>query len=157
MSVLKAYMLSVVAAAILCAVAQGLLSKKTAIGRIVYLLSGILLAVTVIAPLGNITFHGVSDYWEKISDDAQKYVSEGTAMAENQKLDIIKTQTEAYILDKANRMGLQIAVEVELDDYKGNIPCGVVVSGTVSPYAKEQLGSYMEDTLGIAKENQEWK
>lgn len=115
------------------------------------------MAVTVITPLGNVTFDGIADYWDGLSLDAQKYVTEGTAAAQNQMADIIKSQSEAYILDKANRMGLQIAVEVELDGYNGNIPCGVVISGNVSPYAREQLGSYMEDSLGIAKENQQWK
>ena len=157
MSVLKEYVVSIVAAAIVCAVARGLLGKKTATGRIAYLMSGILVAVTVIAPLRNISFYGVTDYWDDLSYDAQKYVNEGMALAAKQRIDIIKSQSEAYILDKANRMGLQIAVEVELDGYNGNIPCGVVISGNVSPYAREQLGSYMEDTLGIAKENQEWK
>ena len=154
---MKSYILGIVAAAIVCAVAQGILGKKTPTGRIAYLLTGILMAITLIAPLDQISFRGVTDYWEDLSGDAQGYVSEGTVMAENQMADIIKSQTEAYILDKANRMGLQIAVEVELDGNNGNIPCGVVVSGNVAPYAKEQLESYMEDTLGIAEENQTWK
>lgn len=154
---MKEYVLSVVAAAIVCAVARGLLGKNTATGRIVGLLSGILMTITVVAPLGNITFNGVSEFWDSLSYDAEKYVMEGTSVAEKQEADIIKSQSEAYILDKADRMGLQIAVEVELDGYNGNIPCGVVISGNVSPYAQKQLGSYVEDTLGIAKENQEWK
>ena len=154
---MKEYVLGIVAAAIVSAIAKGFLSNKTATGRIAGLLSGILLAVTVIAPLGNISFKGVSDFWEGLSSDASKYVREGISAAEKQEADIIKSQCEAYILDKANRMGLQIAVEVELDDQNGNIPCGVVINGNVSPYGQVQLGSYIEDTLGIAKENQKWK
>ena len=150
-------MLRIVSVAILCAVARALLDKKTAIGRIAGLVSGILMAITVIAPIGNITFNGISDFWDDISDDANKYILEGTSMAEKQETDIIKSQSEAYILDKANRMGLQIAVEVELDGHNGNIPCGVIISGNVSPYGQTQLGSYIEDTLGIAKEKQIWK
>ena len=155
-SALKAYVLSVVAAAILCTIVQVLLGKKSAVGRIAHLLSGILMAITVIAPLGQITFQGISEYWDDLSYDAQKYVTDGTSVAENQMREIIKARTEAYILDKANRMGLQIAVEVELDGYNGNIPCAVVIDGTASPYAKEQLSSYIEEALGIAKENQKW-
>lgn len=150
-------MLRVVVAAIVCAVTRALLGKKTAIGRIAGLVSGILMAITVISPFGNITFDGISDFWDDLSDDANKYVLEGTSLAEKQQADIIKSQSEAYILDKANRMGLQIAVEVELDGRNGNIPCGVVISGNVSPYGQTQLESYIADTLGIAKENQIWK
>lgn len=154
---MRSYVLSIVAAAIVCAVAQGLLAKSTLTGRIVHLLCGILMAVTLITPLGKISFQGVTDYWDDLSYDAQEYVNEGTSVAENQMRDIIKSQSEAYILDKANRMGLQITLEVELDEQNGNVPCGVVISGAVSPYAREQLCAYMEDTLGIAKEKQIWK
>ena len=154
---MKEYVLRIVAAAIVCAAAKGLLGKKTVIGRIAGLVCGILMTITVISPLGSITFNGISDFWDNLSDDANKYVLEGASMAEKQKAEIIKPQIEAYILDKANRMGLQIAVEVELDGHNGNIPCGVVISGNVSPYGQTQLESYIADTLGIAKENQIWK
>ena len=147
----------IVVAAILCAVARGLLGNKTTTGRVATLVSGILMAITVISPLVNISFTGISDFWDDLSDDANKYVLEGVAMAEKQEADIIKSQSEAYILDKANRMGLQIAVEVELDGHNGNIPCGVVIKGNISPYGQMQLESYIEQTLGIAKENQTWK
>lgn len=153
---LKGYILSIVAAAIVCAVTKGLLNGKTATGRIAGLLSGILMAITVISPLRNITFFGITDYINDLSSDGDTYVMEGKTMAENHTADIIKSQTEAYILDKATRMGLEISVEVELDDNNGSIPCGATVTGTVSPYAKEVLGSYMEDNLGISKEKQRW-
>ena len=151
------YVLRIVAAGIICAVARSFLDKRTAIGRIARLICGILMAVTVIAPLGSITFSGISDFWEDLSEDANQYVLEGTSLAEKEKAEIIKPQIEAYIVDEANRMGLQIAVEVELDGHNGNIPCGVVISGNVSPYGQTQLESYIVDTLGIAKENQIWK
>lgn len=154
---MKEYILSIVSAAVICAIAKSFLGHKSAIGRVVSLLCGIFMTVTVAAPLGNITFSGISQYFGDLSDDAQKYVSEGTALAEIQAADIIKSQTEAYILDKANRMGLQISVEVELDEHNGNIPRSVAIKGNVSPYAREQLCSFVEDTLGIAKENQKWK
>ena len=147
----------IVAAAIVCAVARGLLGRKTAPGRVAALVSGILMAVTVISPFSNITFNGISEFWSDLSADADRYVQEGVSVAEEREIDIIKSQSEAYILDKANRMGLQIAVEVELNDKNGNIPCGVVITGNISPYGQTQLGSYIEDTLGIAKENQKWK
>lgn len=147
----------IVAAAIVCAVARGILGNTTPAGRVVALVSGILMAVTVIAPLSNIAFNGISNLWGDLSEDANKYAQEGAYIAEKQEIDIIKSQSEAYILDKANRMGLQIAVEVELDGHNGNIPCGVIISGNISPYSQIQLGSYIEQTLGIAKENQKWK
>ena len=58
-------------------------------------------------------------------------------------------------MDKADRMGLEISLEVELDD-NNSVPSGACISGDLSPYAKKVLGEYIEDSLGIAKENQKW-
>lgn len=154
---MKEYILSVVTAAVICAIVKVFLNNKTATGRIVGLISGILMTVTVVAPLGDITFSGITAYLDGLTANAKEYVTEGASIAQSETAEIIKSQTGAYILDKANRMGLEIAVEVELDGHNGNVPCGVTVTGNVSPYAREQLSSYMEDTLGIAKENQKWK
>ena len=54
-------------------------------------------------------------------------------------------------------MGLKIGVEVELDEAKYSVPSGVIFTGSVSPYAKEVLSTYVEDNLGIVRENQKWK
>ena len=154
---IKNYIISIVISAIICSVATALLGKKTAIGAVVQLLGGILLAVAILSPLVNISFRGIADYFDDLNADAQQFVMEGKNASDDSAAQIIKSRTEAYILDKANRMGLQIGVEVELDEAKNWVPCGVVFTGTVSPYAKGVLGTYVEDNLGIIRENQKWK
>ncbi len=153
---IKNYLLGIVAAAIICSVTKALLDGKSAIGRIVQILGGILLAVTILSPVLNISFRGITDYFDDLSADAKSFVDEGKNVSDESVRAIIKNRTEAYILDKANRMGLQIAVEVELDASNNSIPCGVVFKGSVSPYAKEILCGYVEDNLGITRENQKW-
>lgn len=153
---MKSYIISIVAAAIVCAVSRSLVNEKSAAGRIVRLLSGLLMTITVLTPLIDISFSNVADYFNGLSLEADRYVEDGKAIAQDEVAGIIKSQTEAYILDKAARMGLQIAVEVELDEGNNSIPCGAKVTGTLSPYAKEVMSEYMEDTLGIPKENQKW-
>lgn len=153
---IRSYVLSIVCAAILCAVVKILLGEETATGRIGKLLSGILLAVAIIAPLGDISFSGIGDYLKGVNWEATTYVEDGKTASQEQLSAIIKAQTEAYILDKADRMGLDIAVEVELDGDNDSIPCGVRITGDVSPYGKEGLSAYIESTLGIAKEKQIW-
>ncbi len=153
---IKNYLLSIVIAAIFCAVTKALLDNKSAIGRIVQMLGGILLAVTILSPVLNISFRGITDYFDDLSAEAQVLVTDGKIASQESANAIIKDRTEAYILDKANRMGLQIAVEVELDASNNSIPCSVVFKGSVSPYAKEILCGYVEDNLGITRENQKW-
>ena len=153
---MRNYILSIVATAIFCTITNTLFEEKTAIGKTVRLLGGILLSVAIIAPVTKISFDNIGNYFNDISLTAEHYAAQGEDSAKESMLRIIKDNSEAYILDKANGLGLEIAVEVEVgaDDM---IPNGVTISGTVSPYAREVMGTYMEDTLGIPKENQKWK
>ena len=148
--------MSVVVAAIFCAIVKTLVDSKSGIGRIVQILGGILLAITIISPILNIRFRDIVNHFDDLSADAQSFVTDGKIASQESINVIIKNRTEAYILDKANRMGIQIAVEVELDATNNSIPCSVVFMGSASPYAKETLCGYVEDNLGITRENQKW-
>lgn len=154
---IKSYILSIVASAIICAVARSLLTDKTSGGKIVKLIGNLLMTVTILAPLVNISFRNITNYLDDITLQANQYAENGADMAQDSVAGIIKSKSEAYILDKANSMGLEIGVEVELDDSSNTFPGGVIITGTLSPYAKQVLGAYMEDMLGIPKENQKWK
>ena len=153
---IKSYILSVVGAAIIGAVVKGLINEKNATGQIIKLLCGILMTITVIAPIAKISFDNITEYFSTITDSGNLYVDNGKTLARDSMSAIIKNQTEAYILDKADRMGLDIVVEVELDADNNTFPCGITIHGSVSPYAKEEMGSYIEENLGIAKEYQKW-
>ena len=153
---MSSYILRIVSAAIICGIAGSVLKGKTAAGQLVRLLCGLLMSVTVISPLTDISFNNLTDYFEQLSVDASAHTDKGESDAQESIAAIIKPRLETYILDKANSMGLQITVEVELDDSNHSFPCGVTVEGNVSPYAKEVLGAYIEDTLNIEKEQLRW-
>jgi hypothetical protein len=59
-------------------------------------------------------------------------------------------------VDKAKAMGLDILVEVHLDD-DNSIPCEVTLSGNLAPFEKSVLCDFIEDNLAITKEHQQWK
>ena len=153
---MKAYILSMIAAAVLSAIVKAFVDNKTATGKLIGLLCGVVLVISIVNPMVNIKFNNLSAYFRSISADAEGYIRDGTDAAEKSVADIIKSRTEAYILDKADQMGLDISVEVELDEDIDSIPCGVTINGIVSPYAKEVISEYMEETLGITRENQKW-
>lgn len=152
---MKGYIISIVVAGIICSIADLFLDKKTATGKIAKMLSGVLMCITVISPLANISFKHITNYFDSLSVHADTYVEEGKNSAQSGIDEIIKSQTEAYILDKAKSMGLDVAVEVELDD-DNSVPCGVTIAGEVSPYAKGLMASYIEESIGITRENQRW-
>lgn len=153
---MRNYIISIAAAAVICVIVGNLISDKTPNGQILKLLCGILMTITALTPVLDIGFDHITDYFGALTVDADRYVANGTSASQSSAAAIIKSQTEAYILDKANTMGLEIAVEVQLDESKNQIPCSVIITGTASPYTKSRLGSYITQTLGIPEENQRW-
>ena len=152
---MRNYIISIVVAGIFCAIIDLILDKKTTVGKMSKILTGIFMFITVLSPVTNISFKYISNYFDGLSVSADAYVEEGRNSSQISICESIKTQTEAYILDKANRMGLDVTVEVELD-VDNSIPCEVTIDGTISPYAKGILESYIEESIGISRENQQW-
>ena len=153
---MKQYIIGVLATSIICGIVNAITNDKTTVGRIVKLISGIIMTVAVIAPITKITFHGIDQYISGLNQNADQYVIYGESAAQEKLSSIIKEKVETYILEKAHQMQLDISVEVVLDEVNNQIPSGVTIAGNISPYAKEALGNYMENTLGIRKENQIW-
>ena len=152
---MKNYVISILACAIICSIACSVFDNKSSTGRIIKILTGILMTATILIPLKNFDSYNISGFFNSASMEANEYVEEGKKDFRNNVTDIIKSRTEAYILDKAKSMELDISVEVELSD-ENSVPCGIKVTGSVAPYEKNILSDYIEETLGIPKENQKW-
>lgn len=153
---IRKYLLSVVCAAIICAAVNVLTGKKNAHSAIIQFISGLYMALTLISPLVNIRLTDYTDYFRNFSVDAENAVAIGEAAAIDELRAIIKDQTAAYILDKAVSMDTVIYVEVTLNNENPPIPCGVTLTGSVSPYTKEVLSRFIANDLGISKEDQVW-
>lgn len=157
MAGIRQYLLTVIAAALICAVFNTISSPKGAVKGILKLLSGVFLALSVISPLLDIGQIEISEFTQNLQSDAVETITLGKSMAAESASQIIKEKTAAYILDKAESMNLDIEVEVCLDDSFPQQPCGVTIKGSISPYARETLKEYIEKNLGIKKENQWWR
>lgn len=154
---IKEYLLSLICASVVCTVINTLIGKKSTHSAIIRLLSGLYLSFTLIAPLVNLKLNEYADYFSGFSSDAETAVASGEASAMDELRSIIKSQTEAYILDKAVSMDTVIDVEVTLNNENPPIPCSVTLTGSVSPYSKEVLSNFIANNLGISKEDQVWK
>lgn len=150
---LRQYVISVAAAAILCGIVTGLFRNGMA-KEIFKLVCGLFLAYTAVAPIAKWDFSELLDFRFYFEEDAAAAAALGEELALSSKLEIIKSQTEAYILDKANEMDADISAEVTVDD--DGIPVAVALTGQASPYARSQIQTIIESDLGIAKENQQW-
>lgn len=94
------------------------------------------------------------DFSLRCMDDAEDAAAMGENLARDSMADIIKEETEAYILDKAADLHANLRVEVAVGE--DNLPAAVTISGEASPYARRQIQAMIANDLGISKENQKW-
>ncbi|MBQ8359115.1 MAG: hypothetical protein IJX37_04265 [Oscillospiraceae bacterium] len=153
---IRHYLLRLISAALLCGIVNGLLGKKGALGAAVKLMTGIFMVFTLVSPWVKLQIGDLSGLIGDISASADIAVESGQTDARAALETIIKSKTEAYILDKAKSFGAELTVEVRVDGSELPVPCAVRVSGSISPYGKKQLGSIIADELGIALEDQTW-
>lgn len=156
MESIRDYLLGITAAALLCSILTRLLGSKGTLGTAVKLLSGVFMALTVVGPLVNIRIDALGDLTQGISYDASAAAADGENSAMEAMGEIIKEQTRAYILDKAESLGAELAVEITLNSDDPPVPCAVRLAGQVSPYAKSVLSACIAEDLGIGVEDQIW-
>lgn len=150
------YILSVTAAAILCGILRSLLPGKGTAAAVLRLAGFAFLVLTMLTPVKEINMSELQDYLDWNSEEGTAFAQEGTDLSRDAMGTIIKSRTEAYILDKAEAMELSLSVEVSVSDDDIPVPQAVRITGSLSPYAKAVLSSMLEEDLGITKENQTW-
>lgn len=153
---LRAYILSVCGAAIVSAVISRFLGSKSGSAGISKLLIGIFLVLTILGPIVSLDIRDANNLTLDMDMEAEAAVQRGEEVSHQALSDNIKSRTGAYILQKAQSLGLNITVDVTVSDQDIPIPCGVHISGNASPYAKQRLMSMIQQQLGIAKENLIW-
>lgn len=156
MNAIREYLLTVTAAAIVCSIAKHLAGDKSTAGKITKVVSGIFLTITVISPIKNFQLSKMDGLLDDYRIMAYETAQSGADMANTAMGDIIKEKTEAYILEEAKKMDIDISVEVKLSESEPPIPDQVIITGIVSPYKKNVLSQYISDNLGISREKQKW-
>ena len=156
MEQLRSYLLSITAAAIITAVLIQITGTKTATGKIMKIITGVFMSVTLISPLIKFRIQDIDEYIRDFQMASEYAAQQGIEMASEEMTGIIKSQTESYILDEADKLGIEMRVEVKLSDSNPPQPCFVTLQGAASPYQKKYLGQYITDNLGISQENQQW-
>jgi len=152
---LKAYFVSIVTVSLICSVVQSF-PLKDAAKDLTKLICGLLMAITVIAPVRNLDFSSISIPAIVLSDDAQSTAAAGEQLARNTLAEIIKTETEAYIQTKAAEMGADVFVTVSVSNDDLPVPTAAVISGSLTAYERNLLQNILNSQLGIAKENLQW-
>lgn len=151
------YLLTIVAAAVFCSVIKRIAGNKGTTGKVFELLLGVFLFITAVSPWAKLKFADLSLYIDELEVDASGYVMDGVEAAALASSDIIKSQTESYILNKAALLGMEVEVNVTLSDTEPGVPEAVSITGTASPYLKRQLQAFISQNIGIPEDMQTWK
>ena len=149
MDAIRRYVITLTAAAMLCALVKAITAGRKGQEKILSLVCGIFLLATALGPLPDL-----SDPTAQVQAEAGRMASQAEDETKRQMAAIISEEAASYILDKADALGLQLEVQVELDAEL--LPCGVRLQGAASPYARSQLSGQIETELGIPKERQVW-
>lgn len=152
----REYLLSVTAAAMLCGIVSGLTGEKSSLAGLTKLISGLFLCFTVIAPFADIRISELADYASDILADGEQAAQDGEEYSAQALRQIICDETRAYIMDKARTYGVEIEVQVELSRNDPPVPEGCTITGSISPYVRQQLKKILVNDLDIPEENQTW-
>ena len=157
MTQIRQYIVSIVASVLLCSILRGSLGKCVRFSVLIDTVCSLFIAFTIFSPIIKLDLSGIDfTITDNFRTDAQAVAEAGEETARTAMVSIIKEQTQAYILDKADSLGMNISVEVEIDQ-DTTLPCNAIIYGTASPYAKATLSQYMKDSLGIPEANHQWK
>lgn len=156
MTEIRQYTVSVCSAGIFFALLLSLMQGKGLTATITRHVCGVIMAFLVISPLKQIKLTNFTEIYGHYLLDAQVVAAMGEEQAADAMEDIIKQQAEAYILDKAQAMGVVLEVEIRVSGEDLPVPVSVRIDGSVPPFAKLRLQQILAEELGIAKENQLW-
>lgn len=153
MGLIRSYILSVIAASIICAISVRLAGARA---PVIKLVASLFLAFTVMRPIVDVDLSGliasIPSAYSALTASASDWETIGTQALHNG----IQAQTEAYILREATLLGAQIDVEVELSEDDIPVPEAITIYGNVSPYQKAKLTHTLISGLGIGKEALIW-
>lgn len=147
------YILSVTAAAVAVAILRTL-AGEGAMGKLVKLLGGLFLSVTVLSPLVHVELPDPALWLEDYLADGEAAARAGEMMGREYSASIISAEVEAYILDKAASVGSALTADVELNEE--GLPAAVTLSGTYSAPQRAELSRIIDRELGIGEEAQIW-
>lgn len=156
MGALKEWLLSVTAAAILCALAQGLIPPGP-VRRVGRLTAGLVMAAALLAPLASLRGVELEQWLE--SWQPQQEVQGLEEQRDETMKSIIEEECSAYIVDKAAQLGAECQVTVVCSSEGEGVflPWQITVTGDLSPGQQEQLTRQIQEDLGVPPERQQYE
>lgn len=149
----REWLTSVVAVTLLLTVAQTLIPEGN-IRKIASFTGGLVLLAALLQPVLKTDLTRLELNFDAYADAVEERRAELEQAGEEELASVIASRTEAYILDKAARLGRPVTVRVETAAGEEGVP--LPWSAEVRGPHSEELAAYMERELGIPRERQVW-
>lgn len=147
------YVLQLCAGAVLVSVVTSLTGGN---GQVKWI-CGLFLTFLVISPVRKMDVDWIWEQIDEIDMEAQRITTQAQEDTLHSIRDGIIQRTRAYILDEAEALGAEVCVVALALDEEKLIPVRVELQGNISPYHRRLLSDFLEEDLGIRKEEQIWK
>ena len=160
MDLIRSWLIGITCAAMLVALAESL-SPNGAVRKIGRLTGGLVLLIAILQPVMKLDMRDLSGLLAQYRMEAGGYSQD--LEKENKKLmkSIIEEQTGAYILDKAEALGIEgceVSVEAVVSgEGEYPVPEAVTVIGALTESQRSALSRQIEAELAIPAERQIWE
>lgn len=155
---IKSWLLGVTCAAMLLALAESL-TPEGGVRRVCRLAGGLVLLLAAISPMVKLDTSDMTRITEEYRTAAEGY---SRALEEENEFlyeSIIVENTSAYILDKAEALGMDCAVSLSVSRDQSGVPSPerVTVRGAWTPEQRDALSRILETELGIPTQQQHFE
>ena len=152
MAGLRSWLLALVAASLICALADALMPKG-AVKRVGRLVCGLVLASAILSPLAGLDVESGQSWLERHLASVEFQRAELEEEVNGQMKVIIEQDYAAYIVDKAAQLGAACSARTECRRDGGlYLPQRVEVTGAVPPPLQAELVQIIVRDLGVPEE-----
>ena len=158
MDFLRNWLVGITAAAIVLALADGLMPEGS-VKRIGKFAGGLLMMLAIIRPVLSLDYDVLAGSIANYRYEVQEYSTSLEVENERLKKIIIEDRTGAYIRDKAVELGISCTVSVQcrVDENDQLYPASVTVCGDMTQKQMEELMRTIEMDIAIPSEQQKFE
>ena len=143
---------------VLCGVAMSL-APEGAVKKVLTIACSAVLISAVIQPLAGLDFSAYALELAKNSERETAFLENNGDLNDRLNRLVIQEQCQAYILDKAEALGLRLDRVTVLAQWNSEglwVPYSAELAGTDNEQERKKLGTAIEAELGIPEERQQW-
>lgn len=149
---------AVIYTGIVCSTAM-LLTPEGRVKKALAIICAVAMCASVASPLAELDFDAYSKAMAHYELDAEKYLGQGEDYSKNLNRTIIEDKCRAYILDKADEIGAELADVTVTAMWSSDgywYPHEVRIVSSAADEQKSILSDFIQTQLGISISDQNW-